>query len=104
MLGYGRSSAPRVPPSSLSLYTVKQASDDIKDLALQLGAPQIVLGYVSAPTKSLAKQGIEHQVDTIGVVKSLFVVLNGTPRLLHTSSPVLNYSPCTRAPAQTLIS
>ncbi len=33
-----------MPPESLSLYSQKRASDDIKDLARQLGAPKIILG------------------------------------------------------------
>lgn len=36
--------APRVPPESLSLYGLKRAADDIKELARQLGATQIILG------------------------------------------------------------
>ncbi|MCJ1247997.1 hypothetical protein MMC30_005212 [Trapelia coarctata] len=44
MMGYGGTDAPHVPPESLSLYGFKRAADDIKELARQLGAPQIILG------------------------------------------------------------
>lgn len=36
--------APKVPPNSISLYGFKQAALDIKELARQLGAKQIILG------------------------------------------------------------
>jgi pimeloyl-ACP methyl ester carboxylesterase len=36
--------APNVPPESIQLYTMKRASDDIAELARQLGVKRIVLG------------------------------------------------------------
>jgi hypothetical protein len=36
--------APKVPPSPISLYGLKRASDDIAALAKKLDAPKIVLG------------------------------------------------------------
>lgn len=44
IMGFGGTDAPRVPPESLSLYGLKRAADDIKELARQLGATQIILG------------------------------------------------------------
>jgi soluble epoxide hydrolase / lipid-phosphate phosphatase len=44
MMGYGSTDAPRVPPNSIHLYGFKRASDDIAELARQLGAKTIVLG------------------------------------------------------------
>ncbi|KAF2197449.1 alpha/beta-hydrolase [Delitschia confertaspora ATCC 74209] len=44
MLGYGRTDAPKVPPNPVNLYSLKRASDDIAELAKQLGAPKIILG------------------------------------------------------------
>ncbi|KAI9773567.1 MAG: hypothetical protein M1840_006841 [Geoglossum simile] len=44
MMGYGRTDAPKVPPESLALYGMKRAADDIKELAQQLGAHEIILG------------------------------------------------------------
>ncbi|TID15168.1 Alpha/Beta hydrolase protein [Venturia nashicola] len=44
MMGYGGTDAPEVPPASINLYTFKRASDDIAELARQLGAPKIILG------------------------------------------------------------
>jgi pimeloyl-ACP methyl ester carboxylesterase len=44
MMGYGGTDAPRVPPNSINLYTLKRASNDIAELARQLGASRIVLG------------------------------------------------------------
>jgi len=54
MMGYGETDAPQVPPADLHKYTLKQAADDIKELARQLGAETIVLGghdwYVTRST------------------------------------------------------
>lgn len=36
--------APTAPPAPISLYGFKRASDDIADLARQLGAKRIILG------------------------------------------------------------
>lgn len=44
MLGFGRTDAPPVPPNPLSAYGLKQAADDIAELARQLGAGRIILG------------------------------------------------------------
>ncbi|KAF1917263.1 Alpha/Beta hydrolase protein [Ampelomyces quisqualis] len=44
MMGYGGTDAPKVPPSSISLYGLKRASDDIAALAKEVGAPRIILG------------------------------------------------------------
>ncbi|QDS74776.1 hypothetical protein FKW77_001705 [Venturia effusa] len=44
VMGYGGTDTPEVPPASISLYTFKRASDDIAELARQLGAPNIILG------------------------------------------------------------
>jgi pimeloyl-ACP methyl ester carboxylesterase len=44
MMGYGGTDAPRVPQNPLNLYSFKRASDDIAELARQLGASKIVLG------------------------------------------------------------
>lgn len=43
MMGYGRTDAPHVPPN-LEKYSTKQSSDDLAELARQLGETQIVLG------------------------------------------------------------
>lgn len=44
MMGYGGTDAPRVPPSSISLYTFKRAADDMVELARQLGITKVILG------------------------------------------------------------
>ncbi|MCJ1465637.1 hypothetical protein MMC07_004256 [Pseudocyphellaria aurata] len=44
IMGFGGTDAPPVPPEALSLYGQKRAADDIKELARQLGASQIILG------------------------------------------------------------
>jgi soluble epoxide hydrolase/lipid-phosphate phosphatase len=44
MMGYGETGAPPTPPNSLQLYGYKRASDDLADLAKQLGSPKIVIG------------------------------------------------------------
>ncbi|KAI9826292.1 MAG: hypothetical protein M1832_000209 [Thelocarpon impressellum] len=44
MMGYGGTDGPKVPPEPIELYGHKRAADDIKELARQLGAPQIILG------------------------------------------------------------
>ena len=36
--------APKVPPNDISLYSYKRASEDIRELAKQLGVSKIVLG------------------------------------------------------------
>ncbi|KAF1983059.1 epoxide hydrolase-like protein [Aulographum hederae CBS 113979] len=44
LMGFGSTEAPPVPPNSIHLYGFKQASDDIAELARQLGAKSIILG------------------------------------------------------------
>ncbi|KAF2477393.1 alpha/beta-hydrolase [Lindgomyces ingoldianus] len=44
MMGYGGTDAPKVPPNPINLYGLKRASDDIAELARQLGAEKIILG------------------------------------------------------------
>ncbi|ORY15149.1 Alpha/Beta hydrolase protein [Clohesyomyces aquaticus] len=44
MMGYGGTDAPKVPPNPINLYGIKRASDDIAELAKQLGAERIILG------------------------------------------------------------
>merc|ERR1711939_507372 len=44
MMGYGETGAPATPPNSLYLYGNKRASDDLAELAKQLGAPKITVG------------------------------------------------------------
>lgn len=44
MMGYGETDAPETPPHSLYLYSNKRASDDLAELAKQLGASKITIG------------------------------------------------------------
>jgi soluble epoxide hydrolase/lipid-phosphate phosphatase len=44
MMGYGGTGAPPTPPNSLQLYGYKRASDDLAELARQLGSSRIVIG------------------------------------------------------------
>ncbi|KAF2751383.1 alpha/beta-hydrolase [Sporormia fimetaria CBS 119925] len=44
MMGYGGTDAPECPPNPISMYGLKRASDDIAELAKQLGAEKIILG------------------------------------------------------------
>lgn len=43
-LGYGRTDAPEFTPENAPLYSHKRCADDIKELALSLGASKIILG------------------------------------------------------------
>ncbi|PGH15456.1 hypothetical protein AJ79_02433 [Helicocarpus griseus UAMH5409] len=43
-LGYGRTDAPEFSKETAALYGFKQCADDMKELALQLGTSQIILG------------------------------------------------------------
>ncbi|KAF2112584.1 Alpha/Beta hydrolase protein [Lophiotrema nucula] len=44
LMGFGGTDAPKVPPNPINLYGLKRASDDIAELAKQLGAERIILG------------------------------------------------------------
>jgi pimeloyl-ACP methyl ester carboxylesterase len=44
MMGYGETGAPVTPPNSLYLYGNKRASDDLAELAKQLGSSKITIG------------------------------------------------------------
>ncbi|KAF2763482.1 alpha/beta-hydrolase [Pseudovirgaria hyperparasitica] len=44
MMGYGGTDAPKVPPNDIRLYSLKRASDDLAELAKQLGVKKLVLG------------------------------------------------------------
>ncbi|KAF2180710.1 alpha/beta-hydrolase [Zopfia rhizophila CBS 207.26] len=44
LMGFGGTDAPKVPPNPINLYGLKRASDDIAELAKQLGAEKIILG------------------------------------------------------------
>ncbi|KAF2875333.1 Alpha/Beta hydrolase protein [Massariosphaeria phaeospora] len=44
LMGFGGTDAPKVPPNSINLYSVKRASDDIAELAKIVGARTIILG------------------------------------------------------------
>ncbi|KAF2270141.1 alpha/beta-hydrolase [Lojkania enalia] len=44
LMGFGGTDAPKAPPNPINLYGYKRASDDISELANQLGAQKIILG------------------------------------------------------------
>ncbi|KAF2735951.1 alpha/beta-hydrolase [Polyplosphaeria fusca] len=44
MMGFGGTDAPESPPNPINVYSLKRASDDIAELARQLGAQKIILG------------------------------------------------------------
>ena len=43
-IGYGATDAPKVPPASIESYSWKSHAEDIKELASQLEAKEIILG------------------------------------------------------------
>lgn len=51
LMGFGGTDTPTVPPESLALYGLKRASDDIKELARQLGCSKIILGLVTCSSR-----------------------------------------------------
>ncbi|KAF2657222.1 alpha/beta-hydrolase [Lophiostoma macrostomum CBS 122681] len=44
LMGFGGTDAPKVPPNPINLYGYKRASDDIAELAKEVGAEKIILG------------------------------------------------------------
>ena len=44
LMGYGGTDAPRVPPESISNYSLKRAAEDIHQLARNLGSEKIIVG------------------------------------------------------------